>query len=77
MSALIHLLAEHHRKNENKSIIAKLAKSIGRVSEAFWFVLSLALFMVMGPFSVIAVVAGLYHLSTTNKDQKSPEPLRC
>ena len=77
MSALIHLLAEQHRKNEKKSIVARLAKSMGQLSEAFWFVLSLALFMLMGPFSIIAVVAGLYHLSTNGKDQKSPEPANC
>ncbi|MCB2182035.1 MAG: hypothetical protein KQH63_08435 [Desulfobulbaceae bacterium] len=77
MSALIHLLADHHRKNENKSIVGKLAKTMSRLSEAFWFVLSLVLFLVMGPFSIIAVVAGLYHLSTNAKDQKSPEPVGC
>lgn len=74
MSALIHLLAEHHRKQEKKSIYTKLTKLMGQLSEPFWFVLSLILFMVMGPFSIFAVLIGLHNLASKAKTQKGPEP---
>lgn len=77
MSALIHLLADHHRKQEKRSIFTKLTKVMSQASESFWFVLSLFLFMLMGPFSIIAVLAGLYQISTSAKNSKSPEPANC
>ncbi|MFH1214894.1 MAG: hypothetical protein V1706_00160 [Pseudomonadota bacterium] len=74
MSALIHLLSTSQRKNEKKSIITKLAARMSRLSEAFWFTLSLCLFLVMGPFSVFAVIIGLHHLATKDQKQSEPEP---
>ena len=73
MSALIHLLSTCQRKNEQKSIITKLAAWMGQLSEAFWFTLSLCLFLVMGPFSVFAVLIGLHHLATKGQKQNEPE----
>lgn len=77
MSALIHLLADHHRKQQEKSIYTRMAAFISKISEPFWFVFSFVLFLVMGPFSIIAVVAGLYQLSVNARNQKSPEPANC
>lgn len=77
MSALIHLVANHQQKKGNKSIISKMAMAMSHSGEAFWFALSLVLFLVMGPFSVIAVIAGLYQIATSEKNQKSQEPISC
>lgn len=73
MGALIHLLADYNRKQDSPTIISRLAKKMGQLSEPFWFALSLALFMAMGPFSVIAVIIGLYHLATTGTEGETPE----
>ena len=73
MGALMQILAACHRKFEKKSLVTKIAQAMNRSSEVFWFVLSLCLFMLMGPFSIIAVVAGLYQLSVHTKKQKEPE----
>ncbi len=73
MSALIRLLATCQTKNEKKSIIAKLADRMGRLSEAFWFTLSLSLFIILGPFSIFAVIIGVYSLAMKNKNSREPE----
>jgi hypothetical protein len=75
MSALIHLLSAHQRKNETKSIITRLAAGMSQLSEAFWFTLSLCLFVIMGPFSVFAVIIGLHQLATKGDKQNEPEPV--
>ncbi|MEW6519448.1 MAG: hypothetical protein C4531_17630 [Desulfurivibrio sp.] len=75
MSALIHLLSTCQSKNEKKSIVTKLADSMGKLSEAFWFTLSLCLFIIMGPFSIFAVIIGLHSLATKNGNQNEPEPV--
>jgi uncharacterized membrane protein len=75
MSALIHLLSTVQSKNEKKSIVAKLADRMSQLSEAFWFTLSLCLFVIMGPFSIVAVIIGLHSLATKNENQREPEPV--
>ncbi|MBI5556040.1 MAG: hypothetical protein HY885_00220 [Deltaproteobacteria bacterium] len=74
MSALIHLLSTYHRKNEKKSVVTRVAEKMNQLSEPFWFVLSLSLFVIMGPFSVIAVIVGLHNLATKGQKQNEPEP---
>ena len=73
MSALIHLLSTGQRKNEKKSIFTMLADKMSQLSEAFWFTLSLCLFIIMGPFSIFAVIIGLHTLATKNVNQNEPE----
>jgi hypothetical protein len=75
MSALIHPLTTYQSKNEKKSIITKLADKMSQLSEAFWFTLSLCLFIIMGPFSIFAVMIGLHSLATKNENQNEPEPV--
>ncbi|MEW6290953.1 MAG: hypothetical protein AB1545_13970 [Thermodesulfobacteriota bacterium] len=75
MSALIHLLSTVQSKNEKKSIVTKLADKMSQLSEAFWFTLSLCLFVIMGPFSIVAVIIGLHSLATKNENQREPEPV--
>jgi len=75
MSALIHLLSTVQSKNEKKSIVTKLADKMSQMSEAFWFTLSLCLFVIMGPFSIFAVIIGLHTLATKNEKQNEPEPV--
>lgn len=73
MGALIHLLADYNRKQDSPTMITRLAKKMGQLSEPFWFALSLALFLAMGPFSVIAVIIALYHLATAAPGGETPE----
>jgi hypothetical protein len=73
MSALIHLLSAHQQKNEKKSIVTRMADGMSQLGEGFWFTLSLCLFIIMGPFSIFAVIIGLHSLATKNANQSEPE----
>ena len=75
MGALMQILAACYRKIEKRSLVTSMAKAMNQASEPFWFVLSLALFVLMGPFSIIAVIAGLYQLSTHKTSQREPGSL--
>ena len=77
MSALIHLLSKNHTNPERKSLLTRLHERFAQLSETFWFCLSLLLFVVMGPFSVFAVVIGLWSLANNDKTKESQEPLSC
>ena len=45
------------------SLPTTIRARIARLSEPFWFTLSFLLFLLMGPFSAVAVVIGLCSLS--------------
>ena len=77
MSALIHLLSRNQTNLEKKSFLTRLHDRFAQLSETFWFCLSLLLFVVMGPFSVIAVVFGLWSLANNQKVKESVEPQSC
>ena len=77
MSALIHLLTKNQTNLERKSLLTKLHDRFAQLSETFWFCLSLLLFVVMGPFSVFAVVIGLWSLANNDKARESSEPMSC
>ncbi|MCK5194532.1 MAG: hypothetical protein KAQ71_12030 [Desulfobulbaceae bacterium] len=77
MSALIHLLTKNQTNLERKSLLTKLHDRFAHLSETFWFCLSLLLFVVMGPFSVFAVVLGLWSLAKNDKARESSEPMSC
>lgn len=73
----MQILVICNRKFEKKSLVTQIAQAMNQSSEVFWFVLSLGLFVLMGPFSIIAVIAGLYQLSVHTKNQKEPESVGC
>ena len=77
MSALIHLLSKSQTNPEQKSFLTRLHDRFSQLSEKFWFCLSLLLFVVMGPFSVLAVIVGLWSLANNDKVKESAEPLSC
>ncbi len=53
-----------------KSLIALTASC----SEHLWLVITFILFLLMGPFSAIAVVIGLWNLTSAEYFNKSTEP---
>jgi hypothetical protein len=77
MSALIHVLSKNHTDPARKSFLTRLHDRFAQLSETFWFCLSLLLFVVMGPFSVFAVVIGLWSLANNDKARETSEPLSC
>ena len=60
-----------------RSFHGKIKDIVSRYSEGVWFCLSFILFLVMGPFSVFAVLVGLYSLATGEQKEKMVEPASC
>ena len=77
MRALQHTSTGNHESEVNVSFIKGLLSRISHLSEAIWFCLTFLLFIVMGPFSVIAVVYGLWSLGSIENREKMIEPARC
>lgn len=77
MRALHHTQVGHQGREVNNSIIASLLNSISKLSEAIWLTITFLLFIVMGPFSVIAVLYGLWALATGETKEQMIEPASC
>ncbi|WP_319588711.1 hypothetical protein [uncultured Desulfobulbus sp.] len=47
---------------------------LGQVTESFWFCLTFVLFLLMGPFSAVAVLIGLGSLASEEHRARMTEP---
>lgn len=52
----------------------RLSVHFERISEWFWFLISFALFVVLGPFSAPVVLLVLFRLGLEENDHAEPEP---
>jgi hypothetical protein len=77
MRALEHIQAGHHESEEHVSLFKSLLSRISELSEPIWLFITLLLFIIMGPFSVIAVLYGLWALATGEIKEKMVEPASC
>jgi hypothetical protein len=77
MRALHHTQAANHEKQENDSLCKSLLSRISELSEIIWLCITFLLFIVMGPFSVIAVIYGLWALATGENKERMIEPASC
>ena len=64
------------RNDSGQSLLQKMVSLFAGLSEPFWFVVSFLLFLLMGPFSVIAVLIGLCSLASEEHRNKMSEPAR-
>jgi len=71
MTAFTHIFNVEQGTGIRQINIEELLK---KLSGYFWFVLSFLLFLVMGPFSAIAVVMGLWSLSRSEEVRNQVEP---
>jgi hypothetical protein len=77
MSAINHLTTSQAKDGTSTSLLQRLSALAARLSEPFWLCLSFLLFIVMGPFSVIAVLYGLWSLANSGNREKMTEPASC
>lgn len=77
MRALHHTQAGHHKSEEHVSLFKSLISRISQLSESIWLCTTFLLFIVMGPFSVIAVMYGLWALATGENKERMVEPASC
>lgn len=73
----VNNIPDRQRVEAYTSLLRTMANRISRVSETLWLCITLLLFIAMGPFSVIAVVYGLWSLATGEKRDRMVEPARC
>lgn len=74
MSTIIHLVAKSRKNRGNGSLFSIPAERFSGLSEKFWFISALILFVVMGPFSIIVVIIGLFSLANNKCNKEAAEP---
>lgn len=67
----------HHREEGQVSVTQSFLNTFSRLSEVIWLCITFLLFIVLGPFSVIAVIYGLWALATDERTENLIEPARC
>ena len=77
MRALHQTQIRHPGENLPASPVKTLAGKVARLGEAVWFLTTLLLFLVMGPFSVIGVIYGLWILGSEENREKMAMPASC
>lgn len=77
MSAIHHLTTGRTNGRTASTLLHRLSALAQRWSEPFWLCISFLLFVVMGPFSVIAVLYGLWSLAHGENREKMIEPANC
>lgn len=77
MRALHPTQEGHHGSEAHNSIIKSLINRFTQLSETIWLCITFLLFIVMGPFSVFAVMYGLWALATGENKEKMVEPASC
>jgi len=74
MRAIDHTHTGNHGSTGEASLVSSLMDRVSQFSESIWLGITFLLFIVMGPFSVIAVVYGLWSLGTSENRDKMLEP---
>lgn len=68
--------------NDNKmlsddvTLLKRFLSSVTTYSEYLWFGITFILFLLMGPFSIIAVVIGLWNLASGEQVKGLAEPIK-
>lgn len=74
MKTLSHCLACLIKKEAQRCLPAERKRLVPQFIEIFWFCLTLFLFVLMGPFSAIAVLIGLGSLASEKNREQMIEP---
>ncbi len=70
-------LTENKYNAVGRPSFSGLRKRVEKYSEGFWCTLSFLLFVLMGPFSVFAVLIGLWSLANGEHKNNMVEPASC
>ncbi len=74
MSILKQISINQRKSDGGQSLLKSIGKYWSKLSELFWFCLSFLLFLLMGPFSVFAVIIGLCSLAGEKNRSTMTEP---
>jgi len=75
--ALHHTQSVYQQNEGQDSLYKNIFSRISELSELIWLCITFLLFIVMGPFSVIAVLYGLWALATGETKERMVEPASC
>jgi len=72
-------ILQHHQTNQSGDDGGHLPTSwirthLAQILESFWFCLTFVLFLLLGPFSAIAVLIGLGSLGNAENREQMTEP---
>ncbi len=73
MSVLTQIFPKTPPRNGEVTVAAKLVAKAKSMSEVFWFTTAFVLFVIMGPFSAIAAIIGVFSLVRNNENAREPE----
>lgn len=77
MNAVNHEMTNRQGVEAHLPLHKTLSNRISQLSEKLWFCFTFLLFIAMGPFSVIAVIYGLWSLASKENREKMVEPASC
>ena len=77
MNTTPHILTSQAKVDSGRTPLKRVLANLSKMSEPFWLCLSCVLFLIMGPFSIIAVLYGLWSLASDENRQKMIEPASC
>ena len=77
MNTTHHILTGRAKVADERTPMKRVLAQLSKMSEPFWLCLSFGLFLIMGPFSIIAVLYGLWSLASDENRQKLIEPASC
>jgi len=77
MNAVNNDITNRQRVEAHLPILKTLSSRVSQLSETLWFCITFLLFIAMGPFSVIAVIYGLWSLASSENREKMVEPASC
>lgn len=73
----VNNIPNRQRVEAHIPVLKSMANKVSQLSETLWLCLTFLLFIAMGPFSVIAVIYGLWSLASRENREKMVEPARC
>lgn len=76
MSVLTNIFHKTPPRHPENATVVKVDKKTKPVSEIFWFTTTFILFVIMGPFSAIAAVIGVFSCLPNNEKGVEPEPAK-
>ena len=76
MNILPQSQANQSRSDGGHFLVKWIRAHLVQVIESFWFCLTFVLFLLMGPFSIIAVLIGLGSLASEENRDRMTEPAR-
>lgn len=75
MSVLTQIFPKLSPRHGEETVVTKFVVVAKKTGEVFWFTTAFALFVIMGPFSAVAALVGVFTFAGGNEKTREPEPV--